>query len=369
MKLTKQLRILKDRLDELKSAYGERLEIIQNKLIELITQTQIIANQWAGSWFEDPHTYNDFTVNSQGCIELSYEDVKKIAESKSNIDSNLISEEVLAIFKEYQEFNNELLVELSIIRSNEQFIEQVKLLDKIEKYQWGYPSEKFIKHQQPKYFMGDFDIGQRLLTQGFETPPHIAFAAKILSKASQVDSMIEHSKLSYRLLRELELIFNVDKSEFEELGNYLMILDRLFDKFHDVARQLENRHGGRETLLISDEYDVQDLLSALLKINFDDIRPEDYTPSFAGRNTRLDFLLKKERVVIEVKKTRASLKDKEIGDELLQDIARYKNHPDCDILYCFVYDPQGLIMNPRGLENDLNSESNESLKVIVRIKP
>ena len=63
------------------------------------------------------------------------------------------------------------------------------------------------------------------------------------------------------------------------------------------------------------------------------------------------------------------LKDKEIGDELLQDIARYRNHPDCNILYCFVYDPQGHISNPRGLEDDLCSESNEKMTVYVSIRP
>lgn len=63
------------------------------------------------------------------------------------------------------------------------------------------------------------------------------------------------------------------------------------------------------------------------------------------------------------------MKDKEIGDELLQDIARYKNHPDCDTLFCFVYDPQGLVQNPRGLEEDLGSESNEKLQVSVLIRP
>ena len=55
---------------------------------------------------------------------------------------------------------------------------------------------------------------------------------------------------------------------------------------------------------IKDEYDVQDLLNALLRLNFDDVRPEEYTPSYAGSSTRVDFLLKKEKIVIEVKKTR-----------------------------------------------------------------
>jgi len=50
------------------------------------------------------------------------------------------------------------------------------------------------------------------------------------------------------------------------------------------------------------------------------------------------------------------------------DIARYKKHPDCRRLYCVVYDPEKRIRNPRGVENDLNSESVE-FTVRVKIVP
>ncbi len=59
--------------------------------------------------------------------------------------------------------------------------------------------------------------------------------------------------------------------------------------FHLVANQLKTRHSNRESLVISDEYDVQDLLHALLHIYFDDIRPEEWTPNYAGGSSRVDF--------------------------------------------------------------------------------
>ena len=125
----------------------------------------------------------------------------------------------------------------------------------------------------------------------------------------------------------------------------------------------------QQSILINDEYDVQDLLYALLKINFEDIRAEEYSPSYAGKNTRIDFLLKNEEILLEVKKTRANLKDSGIGSELILDISRYQNHPSCKILFCLVYDPESLIVNPRGLENDLMSKSSHELNVIVKIVP
>jgi hypothetical protein len=139
-------------------------------------------------------------------------------------------------------------------------------------------------------------------------------------------------------------------------------------RFHSVVRQLRSRHDGRPSFGVEDEYDVQDLLHALLRLHFDDIRPEEWTPSYAAKSSRMDFLLKKEKVVIEVKKTRKGLDAKRLGDELIIDMARYRNHSDCNTLICFVYDPENRISNPAGLESDL-SRDDADLTVCVIISP
>ncbi|QDA30116.1 hypothetical protein EJ573_04040 [Paenibacillus polymyxa] len=138
-------------------------------------------------------------------------------------------------------------------------------------------------------------------------------------------------------------------------------------KFHQVSRQLRNRHANRSSLNIEDEYDVQDLFHALLTIYFDDIRAEEWTPSYAGSSSRVDFLLKSEEAVIEIKKTRKGLEAKELGEQLIIDIHKYKTHPNCKHLVCFVYDPEGRISNPRGIEVDLNKKDGDmTVEVIIR---
>lgn len=140
-------------------------------------------------------------------------------------------------------------------------------------------------------------------------------------------------------------------------------------RFHAVVRQLRTRHDGRPTFDVEDEYDVQDLLHALLRLHFDDIRPEEWTPSYAGTSTRMDFLLKKEAVVIEVKKTRKGLDAKRLGEELIIDMAHYRNHADCHTLICFVYDPESRVSNPAGLEADLcRDDSDIAIRVIISPK-
>lgn len=144
------------------------------------------------------------------------------------------------------------------------------------------------------------------------------------------------------------------------------ILENIFLRFHKVVRQLRNRYNERNTLEIEDEYDVQDLLHALLHLYFNDIRAEEWTPSYAGKCARADFLLKSEKIVIEVKKTRKGLADRELGDQLIIDVDRYKVHPDCKKLVCFVYDPEGKIGNPDGIIDDLSKQHAGFVKVIIQ---
>lgn len=145
-------------------------------------------------------------------------------------------------------------------------------------------------------------------------------------------------------------------------------IEKIALRFHAVARQLRTRHGGRETLNVKDEYDVQDLLHCLLKIFFKDVRPEEWTPSYAGTSSRMDFLLRQEEIVIEVKMTKEGLKQKELVDQLLVDIARYEEHPSCKSLICFVYDPDGWIGNPSAVIADIE-KADRSMIVRIFVQP
>src|SRR5439155_9310984 len=103
---------------------------------------------------------------------------------------------------------------------------------------------------------------------------------EILAPAASPSKLVAQAATSGRALAPLELIKLICR------------------RFHIVARQLGHRRQNRPTLEVIDEYDVQDLLHALLRLHFDDIRPEEWTPSYAGKSSRMDFLLKPEQIVI-----------------------------------------------------------------------
>lgn len=168
-------------------------------------------------------------------------------------------------------------------------------------------------------------------------------------------------------LKKLQWLPSSKKKKKQELSPISKV-NSLLKRFHRVARQLQQRYDDRESLVIKDEYDVQDLLHAILCLFFDDIRPEEHTPSYAGASSRLDFLLKNEKIVIETKMTNRNLKDKKIGEQLIIDIKRYQSHPECNTLVCFVYDQGGFLKNPTGLINDISSK-HDNLDIILIIEP
>jgi DpnII restriction endonuclease len=137
------------------------------------------------------------------------------------------------------------------------------------------------------------------------------------------------------------------------------------ERLHRVVRQLRQRRESRPTLDVNDEYDVQDLFHALLLLHFDDVREEEWAPSYAGLATRMDFLLPEIEAVVEIKMTRPSMSKKQLSEQLIIDIAKYKSHPHCRTLFCVVYDPEGRIANPRGVENDLSTETQEMVTRVM----
>ncbi|MBM7620157.1 hypothetical protein JOC95_002010 [Bacillus tianshenii] len=254
---------------------------------------------------------------------------------------------------------------------NEKYIEvfhDLKIL--IKESDEDYKSSQYSSYNN---YIDDYNmIVQRLDELNY--PQHIEFindvpeGQKAEFGVGTKEEIAKHKEVIFKaqkLLHRVEAII----SPINNRNDSMEQLQILFSNFHKVARQLRNRYDNRPTLDVNDEYDVQDLLHSLLKLHFEDVRVEEWTPSYAGGSKRMDFLLKNEKTVIEVKKTRNNLADKKIGEQLLIDIETYKMHTDCNNLVCFVYDPEGRIGNPIGLENDLSSQSRENLSVKVFIFP
>lgn len=120
-----------------------------------------------------------------------------------------------------------------------------------------------------------------------------------------------------------------------------------------LIKPLVDRRRGAAPFRIDNEYDVQDVIEALLGALFDDVRAEEPTPSHAAGGARIDFLIPRARIAIEVKMTRPTLRPRTVADELAIDIERYRSHPNVDTLIALVFDPPNTIRNRAGFEEDL----------------
>jgi len=147
-------------------------------------------------------------------------------------------------------------------------------------------------------------------------------------------------------------------------------LMKIFNNFHLVAKNLEDRYNNRSTIYINDEYDMQDLLNALLKIEFNIIKKEEYNPSFANKNSRIDFFFRLENIGIEVKKVRDKNHSKNLSNEIIDDKAKYNNNKEITELYFFIYDPNTFLLNREEFILDLESDTPEQLNSVkIIIKP
>jgi hypothetical protein len=139
-------------------------------------------------------------------------------------------------------------------------------------------------------------------------------------------------------------------------------------RFHSVARQLRLRGEYRATISVEDESDAQDLLHALLRIEFDNIDTDEWAPTYSSGTPRTTLLLNDGRLAVIVKKTRPGLNAKDLTDQLRIDAERYRSYGRCRTLLCFMYDPEGRIGNPRGLEASLTSVT-DSFVIDVLVAP
>lgn len=148
----------------------------------------------------------------------------------------------------------------------------------------------------------------------------------------------------------------------------LQLLRKVCLRFHSVARQLRLRKDYRATLEVEDDYDLQDLLCALLKVEFDEVGTDEWTPPYTAGAPRTTLLLNKDQIAVVAKKTRPGLSIKEIADQIAADSAYYRAQDKCATLFFFIYDPEGRIGSPKRLETNLTSVS-ERCTVEVLVAP
>ncbi len=256
----------------------------------------------------------------------------------------------------------EVAIVIAPIRQLDGLDREAELLDGLE----SFDLEPSLQTSVPAGMTRD----SRAVAEGRRIAPHQQARHAIGRAAQSIDACEKAMTLAERLLRQVSGALRARSEQrppVEQGQDTGALVASLLRSFGPGVRVLQDRGRGRAGFQIADEYDVQDLVHMILRLHAEDVRPEEVTPSYAGSSKRIDFLLKREQVAVEVKMTRASLRDREIGSQLSEDILHYRSHQDARTLVCFVYDPERLIANHRGIEDDLAGASDERLRVLVVI--
>lgn len=145
------------------------------------------------------------------------------------------------------------------------------------------------------------------------------------------------------------------------------ILTLLFQNFHKFAKQLKVRQNNAESIIIEDEYALQDFVHAVLRLHFNRVENEFALPTYCGKTSRIDFYLKEERIGIEVKLASETLKEEKLRKQLIEDKEQYLKSGFFDEIVFFVYNPQMTLNKPEVLY-DIEEQTN-SCTVTVIVAP
>ena len=136
-----------------------------------------------------------------------------------------------------------------------------------------------------------------------------------------------------------------------------------------LTRSLGSRKRDRAPFLVEDEYDLQDLLTGVLRLFDEDTEPEDTTPKMAGTSSRADWIMRTLEIAVEAKFCRSTDSRRKVRDELTTDLSAYSAHPKAKAFLAVVYDPERTIDNPAGFIRDLEEHGNQFIPTTILIVP
>ena len=226
---------------------------------------------------------------------------------------------------------------LKVLGQGEAFKLWIEKVDAIYRRHWGDDSEKYKEIHQLLY--------PRFLFLPNPSNERHDFGKEFISRLDGYETKLK------------ALLFEMDLEEEDNGEEKLSILMNILNNFPKFALQISRRHENRPSIEFSDEYDVQDALHAILLLHFDNVKREEPIPHSAGASSSIDFLLREEKIGIEVKMPRKGLRDKMLGGQLAEDKERYKKEGDCKTLIFFIYDPNHFINNPSEIIQDIGGEA------------
>lgn len=166
--------------------------------------------------------------------------------------------------------------------------------------------------------------------------PQQEIYAECIINANNIGDLILLEDL-YKKMLKTDIQYNQEPKD---------IIISILKEFPNAIKSLTlKRRKGHVKFEIRDEYDVQDLLSIILKSIFPKVVPEENTPQVGGKTERADFVFKEYGIILEIKMIKDSDNDeKEFIKQIKIDIESYYRYNPKYMIF-FIYDPQNKTVN------------------------
>lgn len=159
-----------------------------------------------------------------------------------------------------------------------------------------------------------------------------------LDRAILENSKNEFDVQTQILLEDLER--SLLKIKYINKSSEEVIRDILNNFSNAVQKITKDRRKEHLEFKIEDEYDVQDILYVVLKSIFPSLRDEDPIPKIGAKSTKIDLILREEKILIEVKMIKGKdSNETHFIEQLKIDFESYHECKWLKKLFCFVYDP------------------------------
>lgn len=279
-----------------------------------------------------------FALNGYLSIDVDKSEIKKIIEKPAVKGINAISN----IFK----LSGLYLLSKDLLK--EQFYERFYTGDIKDKY--------FMSKIEPK-LKSEFLLNLKDNTDNISVLLKRIFYPKLVLK-DEVDNALISVTTSDFDIQTLLILEELEKSFLKVKyisKNAEEILRDIFHNFPNAIQKIiKNRRLNHKEFVIKDEYDVQDILYVIIKAVFPNMRDEDPIPKVGAKSSRIDLILREEKVLIEVKMIKE--KDRNENHFIEQLKVDFESYHECkwlDKLFCFVYDPEKKTKDISNF-NDLN---------------
>lgn len=138
----------------------------------------------------------------------------------------------------------------------------------------------------------------------------------------------------------------------------------ILHQFPDVVSRFTYRRKGKTPVEITDEYDVQDFVYAMLKGPFPTLQYENPNTKVGINSSVADFTIDDLGLFIETKFISTKGRERSIQDECKQDMVSYTQQAGCTKIIFFIYDPEKCIDNEYAFRNGLGNKFTHDSKEV-----